>query len=224
MEDTIRLLITISVVTAALLALIVLAVLIHYLRAKVMANHLLKRGTRGRNFVYELLRTSFPAGRIFKNARIPYRLSDGTKAFAPCDLILVDRGGVFVIRVKSLSGSVDNTDSQVWTVRNKKGVAEFPNPVEQNRNGTKALNALLKREKILNVPLHNLVVFTGRRVRFRMCTDRVMTAEHLLDAIRDLNRNKFLSAGEMATTVNLLRRIRPRPQNQPQNGSDTPEA
>jgi hypothetical protein len=213
MENAIRILITISVVIAALLALVVLAVLIHYLRTRHMARRLLKRGTRGRDFVYDLLKTSFPAGRLFKNARIPYRLSDGTERLVPCDLILVDRGGVFVIRIRHFSGAIDNTDRQVWTVRNHKGIAEIPNPVEQNRNGTRAVDAMLKQNKILNVPVHNLVVFTGRQVRFRMCTDHVMTAEHLLDTVRDLNRNKFLSQVEMAATVSTLRRTSPRTQN-----------
>jgi hypothetical protein len=135
-------------------------------------------------------------------------------------LILVDRGGVFVIRIRHFSGAIDNTDRQVWTVRNHKGIAEIPNPVEQNRNGTRAVDAMLKQNKILNVPVHNLVVFTGRQVRFRMCTDHVMTAEHLLDTVRDLNRNKFLSQVEMAATVSTLRRTSPRTQNRMSSGDN----
>ncbi len=214
MEKTIRILITVSIVTAALLAVIVLIVAIHYLHTRSMAKRILKRGTRGRDFLYDLLRTSFPTGRLFKNVMLPQILSDGTEKRVPCDLILVERGGVFVIRIKHLSGAVDNTDRRVWTVRNAKGIAEFPNPFEQNRQSTRTLDALLKRAKVYNVPIHNIVVFTGRQVRFRIRSDKLLTAERLLDCVRDQNSNKFLRAGEMAAVVNTIRRALPRPQNQ----------
>ena len=65
-EKIIRLLIAVSVVSAALLALILLCVAIHYIRTRSMVKRLLKRGTRGRDFVYDLLKTSFPSGRLFQ--------------------------------------------------------------------------------------------------------------------------------------------------------------
>lgn len=211
MEKLIKFLIGLSIVTAILLALVVLAVLIHYFRTRAMAEKLLRNGKRDGDFVYDLLKTSFPSGRLFKQAALPYVQPDGTAKRVPCDLLLVDQGGVFVIRVKNMAGAVDNADKQVWTVKNQNGIFEIHNPFEQNRHGLKALEAILKREGVYNVPLYNLVVFSGKKVAFRVRSEKLLTAERLIETIRDINRNKFLSAGEIAATVSAIRRYLPSP-------------
>ncbi len=220
MENLIKFMITLSIITACLLALVVVAVLIHYLRTRSMAEKLLKRGRRDGDFVYNLLKTSFPSGRLFKRVGLPYPSPDGTQRRVPCDLLLVDRGGVFIIRVKNMFGAVDNTDRKVWTVKNQNGIVEIPNPFEQNRHGVRALENLLKEAQVYNVPLYNLVVFSGKRVVFRHRSEKLLTAERLIETVRDMNRNKFLSAGEMAKTVGAIRRVLPNAKNRTPNGID----
>ena len=211
MENLIKFIISLSIITAVLLALVVIAVLVHYFRTRAMAEKLLKNGKRDGNFVYNLLKTSFPSGRLFKQVALPYFMPDGTAKRVSCDLLLVDRGGVFMIRVKNMSGAVDNADKQVWTVKNQNGITEIHNPFEQNRYGLKALETILKREGVYNVPLYNLVVFSGKKVVFRVRSEKLLTAERLIETIRDMNRNKFLSAGEMAATVSAIHRYLPNP-------------
>jgi len=211
LQNLIKFLIGLSIVTAVLLALVIIAVLIHYFRTRAKAEQLLQSGKRDGSFVYELLKTSFPSGRLFRQVLLPDIQPDGTAKRIPCDLLLVDQGGVFVIRVKNLSGAVDNADKQVWTVKNQNGILEMRNPFEQNLYGVKALETILKREGVYNVPLYNLVVFSGKKVVFRVRSEKLLTAERLIETIRDMNRNKFLNAGEMAATVNAIRRYLPNP-------------
>ena len=211
MENLIKFMISLSIITAVLLLLVVIAVLIHYFRTRAMAEKLLKSGKRDGSFVYNLLKTSFPSGRLFKQVALPYFLPDGTVKRVPCDLLLVDQGGVFVIRVKNMSGAVDNADQRVWTVKNQNGVIEMHNPFEQNRPALKAVENILKRESVYNVPLYNLVVFSGKKVAFRVRSEKLLSAERLIETIRDMNRNKFLNAGEMAATVGAIRRYLPAP-------------
>ena len=211
MENLIKFLIGLSIVTAILLALVVIAVLIHYFRPRAMAEKLLRNGKRDGDFVYNLLKTSFPSGRLFKQTALPYFQPDGTAKRIPCDLLLVDQGGVFVIRVKNMAGAVDNSDKQVWTVKNQSGIFEMRNPFEQNIHSLKAVETILKREGVYNVPLYNLVVFSGKKVAFRVRSEKLLTAERLIETIRDMNRNKFLNAGEMAATVGAIRRYLPSP-------------
>lgn len=217
MEALIRVLITIAAVTAVLLALIVIAVLVHYIRMKKMAHALLISGKRDSEFVYQLLRTAFPSGRIFRRPALPYLAPDGTRQRVPTDLMLVDRGGIFVIRVITTPGMVDNSGRPSWTIRTPKGTSELPNPFEQNRHAVKAVENLLQKESLYNVPRYNLVVFAAKKVAFRQPNDRLLTADRMLDALKDLNRNKFLSQNEISATVSALRkyltpRKRPTPQ------------
>ncbi|MBQ4065657.1 MAG: NERD domain-containing protein [Clostridia bacterium] len=222
MESLIKTLITVSVITACLLVLFVVGVLIHYLRTRRMVEKLLKHSRRDGLFVYNLLRTSFPSGRLFRRISLPCRGSDGAIRRVPCDLLLVDRGGIFVIRVINMAGSVDNSDRYTWTVRNQNGMTEIPNPFEQNRQSLRAVEDILKSDGVYNIPRYNLVVFSGKRVGFRHRSDKLLTAEHLIETIRDMNRNRFLSAGEMAKAVGAIRRRLPSPQNQGARGTDTP--
>ncbi len=211
MQNIIKFMIGLSIVTAVLLVLVVIAVLIHYFRTRAMAEKLLRAGKRDENFIYNLLKTSFPSGRILKQVSLPYRQPDGTAKRVPCDLLLVDQGGVFVIRVKNMSGAVDNANNQVWTVRNANGIIEMRNPFEQNQHCLKAVEDILKSEKVYNVPLYNLIVFSGKKVVFRNRSEKLLTAERLIETIRDMNRNKFLNAGEMADTIAAIRRYLPNP-------------
>lgn len=206
MEGLIRALITVASVTAALLLLVVVAVLVHYFRMRKMARTLLHSGKRDTEFVYQLLRTAFPTGRIFRRPALPYTAPDGTRIRVRPDLMLVDRGGIFLFRVVTAPGMVDNSGRPNWTIRNAKGVAELPNPFEQNRPAIKAVEALLKREHLYNVPRYNMVVFAAKKVAFRQQNDRLVTADRMIEALRDLNRNKFLNQKEINATVSALRK------------------
>ena len=213
MEHIIRFFITLAIITAILLGLILLAVLIHYLRTRSKAEKLLKSGKRDGDFLYELLKTSFPSGRLFKNIVLPLILPDGTARRISCNLLLVDRGGVYLIRALNMSGAVDNSNPQTWTVRNNQGIGEIPNPFEQNRACLKAVSTILSREGVYNVPLFNIVVFSGRKVVFRTRMDKLLTAEHLIGTIQDQNREKVLSPIEIGNTVAAIRKylISPKP-------------
>lgn len=213
MEAIINLLITVIIITTVLLVLVVAAVLIHYIRMRSMAQKLLASSERDSDFVYHLLKTAFPTGRIFRRAALPCPMEDGTVRRVPADLILVDRGGIFVIRIRTTPGVVDNSGRPTWTIRNHKGIAEFPNPFEQNRLAIRALESILKREKLYNVPRYNVVIFAAKKVSFRIRTERLLTADHMIDALQDMNRNRFLSQKEINTTVSMLRKYLPPQQN-----------
>ena len=209
MEKYVKFLITLSTVTAILLVLVVIAVVVHYFRTRALADKLLKNGKRGGDFIYDLLKTSFPKGRLFKRVSLPLFQADGTCNRVPADIILVDRGGVFLIRVRNISGAVDNPRNGNWIVRNANGTGEIPNPFEQNRYAVKAVEGILKREGIYNVPLYNLVVFSGKKVVFRNRSEKLLTPDYLMDAIHDMNRNRFLNQNEISATVNAIRKCLP---------------
>jgi hypothetical protein len=113
---------------------------------------------------------------------------------------------VSVIRIKTFPGVIDNSNRAVWTVSNGRGTGEFPNPFEQNRYSVDAIDAILKKEKLYNVPKHNLVVFSQKKVSFKIRSEHLLTAERLIDTLKDINRDRFLSKSEINTVLNAIKK------------------
>ena len=193
--------VVLTCICAALVVFILLFLFINSRRIKSSIAKLLSSNERGPDFIYRLLRTTFPASKILRQAVLP--LDGGQRAMA--DIILVDSGGVFVIRIKGFPGRIDNSNRSVWTVENSKGIGEFPNPFEQNRYALSAIDGILKRESLYNVPKHNVVVFSNKRVAFRIRSEKLTTAETLIETINDLNRNRFLTGKEVSATLNAIK-------------------
>ena len=208
METLAHILIWIAVVCSVLLVLVLISVLVYYQHAKSSAKKLLEGAERDANFVYLLLKTAFPSGRIIRQAALP--LPDGQRAMT--DLILVDRGGVYVIRIKTFPGMIDNSNRNIWTVSNSRGIGEFPNPFEQNRHSVNAVDAILKREHLTNSPKYNLVVFSRKKVAFKIRSEHLLTAERLIDTVKDINRSRFLDQNEINAVLNAIRKYSPKAQ------------
>jgi hypothetical protein len=121
------------------------------------------------------------------------------------DLVLVDNGGVFIIRIKNFPGKIDNSNRATWTVENSKGVGEFPNPFEQNRYALSAVDSILKREKLYNVPKHNVVVFSQKRTVFKIRSEKLVTADNLIETLNDINKNRFLTGKEVNATLTAIK-------------------
>ena len=102
MEKLAGFLIGLTLVCFALAVLTVIAIIIKSNKVKSNIGKLLSSNERGGDFVYRLLRTTFPASKILRSAVLP--LDNGQRAVA--DIILVDCGGVFVIRVKNFPGKI----------------------------------------------------------------------------------------------------------------------
>ena len=201
MEKLAGFLIGLTLVCFALAVLTVIVIIIKSNKIKSNIGKLLSTNERGGDFVYRLLRTTFPASKILRSAVLP--LDNGQRAVA--DIILVDCGGVFVIRVKNFPGKIDNSNRSVWTVENSKGIGEFPNPFEQNRYALSAVDAILKREKLYNVPKHNVVVFSQKRTVFKIRSEKLTTADNLIETLNDINRNRFLTGKEVSETLTAIK-------------------
>ncbi len=209
MEKYVKLVLGLSITVAVLLLLILVAMGVHYFRTRSKANNLLRRGKRGGDFIYDLLKTSFPEGHLFKQVMLPIFTQDGDCKKYPADIVLVDRGGVYVIRVRNFSGAVDNSAAGNWAIKNENGTTEIPNPFNQNRGGVKAIESILKREGIYNIPIYSLVVFSGRRVSFRNRNEKLLTSPRLIDVIQDMNRSRFLTQLDISGTITAIKKYLP---------------
>ena len=202
MDKIADLLIAIAIICFILLAVVVIATYFYYKQVKKVEKSLLRSSDRNANLAYLLLKNAFSSSRVLRHPVLI--MPNGQRVQA--DLILVEGGGVYVIRVKDLSGMIDNSNRAVWTVTNRDGVNEFSNPFEQNRSALNAIDYILKKENIYNVPRHNITDFTQKRVAFKIRTERLTTAEHLTETIKDINSNKFLSSREINNVIMALKK------------------
>ena len=202
MEKIAELLIFIAVLCSILLAVVIIVSFIHYRHSKNVAKKLLNESQRDANLVYNLLKTYFPSSRIIRHPALT--MPNGQKI--PSDLILVENGGVFVFRIKNISGMIDNSNRSTWMVRNRNGLNEFANPIEQNKLPLNAIEYILKREKVYNVPKYSIVVFTQKRVSFKIRSEHLTTADHLIETVRDINSNKFLNTREINAVLTAIKK------------------
>lgn len=202
MDKIADLLIAIAIICFILLAVVIIATYFYYKQVKKVEKSLLRSSDRNANLAYLLLKNAFSSSRILRHPILT--MPNGQKAQS--DLILVEGGGVYVIRVKDLSGMIDNSNRSVWTVTNSNGTNEFSNPFEQNRSALNAIDYILKKEHLYNVPKHNITVFTQKRVAFKIRTERLTTAERLTETIKDINSNKFLSSREINNVIMALKK------------------
>lgn len=203
----VKFLLTVTILTGIAIVLIIAWSIYKYIRNAKIAEQLLHGSRRGSNFAYNLLKTAFPKSHIFNKIDFIVNPKSPTAAKIPADLVLVDRGGVVVIKVQNMSGSVDNPiNDGTWTVTNSKGTTGFANPFVVNRPAVKYLESMLNHEGIDNVPIYSIAVFTGKKVAFKNKMNQLLTAERFISAVKDINRNKFLSSTEVSDSISAVKK------------------
>lgn len=172
-------------------------------RSKLQKLMLTDRNNSG--FIGRLLRTACPDMPYFRNMFFHVPGSDNQYVRIP--LITVGQGGICLIFTYSHAGKIDNPFHGDWISYWEDGSAHvFPNPIDENRKYARVLERILKSEKVENVPLHQVFVFTETSVRFRHRMENLTTVDRLPDWLHDLNKNRFLNAREIRKTEELLER------------------
>lgn len=111
------------------------------------------------------------------------------------DDIIILPTSIAVIKIKSMSGQIFNSDSRTWhqSARLRSGERkelDFENPITENERNIIALTKILEKEK-LNVPaIYNIVIFASDKVVF---SDESPEVYSLSKAVAKL---KALSSGE----------------------------
>jgi len=148
--------------------------------------------------------TTYRKKYIFRNVYFPDdRYGDRT---VETDIIFVCKGGICVIEVKGIKGFIENPIKGDWNQFYNNNVFMFQNPFEQNVSHIKAVKNILIREELPNIPVHNIVVFTDKRVKFKFREDMLLKADKLLPFLHDLNKNRFVSRQEITNVVKIIRK------------------
>ena len=191
--------------------LIAFAVAITYLigrsvknsHAKNEAAQILWYGNDREYFIYEMLASAFPRKDVFRNLYCPIKLPEKV-LYTEVDIVVVTHGGVVVIEVKGHKGNIDNPSDGDWCQRYKDKVLTFKNPYRQNEVHVKAIENLLKRAGILNVPVYNAVVFADKNVRFINSYKWLFKADNIVDYISSLDDRFALSGKDIKNISGVI--------------------
>ena len=104
--------------------------------------------------VYNVLRTSQSHKNVFSNLYFPVDRG-GEILWTETDVVCITHGGIVVIEVKGLKGTIDNPESGDW----------------------------LERSGLRNVPVFNAVVFTEKNVRFTNRYKWLMRLDRISDFV-----------------------------------------
>ena len=207
MEQYLKYILIASITVAVIAGLIILAYVAFWLKSYIGSRRVLRNGKNSNDFIYNLLRTTIPGRYIIRRSTIPLTQRPGDSRFVRTDIITVTRCGICVIMQKRMRGMIDNPAKGDWAVKTPDGgEVLFKNPFELNAYRVRAVEQILKREKIYNVPLQSIIVSTDKGARFRFKYDMLVTPDRLLTLIHDMDKNRFMTGAEMRRAASALKK------------------
>lgn len=161
---------------------VVLIILFVYLFFTKEKRAIKRAGTKGERKLYKQLKKSIGKNaNVLRNVVLP--LYDETTEI---DMLVICQSGIVIIENKHLSGTVvgkawDDTWSQSKNGRTK----EFYNPIKQNNGHFKCMIHNLKKNKLGNIPLYSLVIFSHENIELNVNDPKVLTFDR---GIKEVSR------------------------------------
>lgn len=208
---------------------IILAVLVSFgvvlmitlsVKATIDAEKVLKYEKRDGRFTRKLLSTNFSNRTTMYNVLLPF--GPGGKTSGPADAIVVLRGGIAVIKTQYARGYIDNPFRGEWCQYNKGDTETLPNPFDLNEASVTSVKTIMQREEIYNVPIHNIILFVSKGVKFKNREETLLAADGLIPYLKDLSKNRFLTTAEVTKVTEVLRKYRRHPKNAQKNANSRP--
>ena len=195
-------------VTVGIIAFIVIVlVVIWNVYSRMLSKKIMKEGRNKKNFTFNYLSTRFSRLNTIKNVNLVVKDSSAQsgKSVADIGLVFVNRGGIFVIDTVPGSGYIEVNERSEWNrVINDKSYT-FEDPIIKNGYRAKKMKQFLRDEEIVNIPVHNLVVFSGKRVKFSKRLNGLITADELTEYMIDLNKYRIMSKSEIRDVIKLIK-------------------
>ncbi|MHB1154680.1 MAG: nuclease-related domain-containing protein [Eubacteriales bacterium] len=168
---------------------------------------LLNQTIRTEELPYKLLKINFSKQRIMRRVYLPYTREPDSRIYC-IDLIVINHGGVLLISVKDYKGTIENPFRGDWRQFYNSNIIQFRNPFEESSIYSRALGNLLKKEKMLNIPIRSAVCYINSKTRFKNRIEQLLAADRLISYINDMAKNRFLSRKEIKNTIHIIQNIR----------------
>jgi len=167
---------------------------------------LLEDAPKNDALVYKLICCKYPKKHIMRNVFLHSSVS-GTP-YNAIDLLMVCRAGLIVIKIVHGGGHINNPENGDWCRFSEGRAFPLRNPFEQNKESIKTLFRILRKSRLVNVPAYNIAVFTDESIKLRQKNEHIIKPSELLDFIKEINRNRFLTASEVSAVTDTLRSSR----------------
>ncbi len=193
------------------IAAIVVAILylVLYIWSRMQSVKILRNYRNHRNFGFGYLSLRFSRRRTLKNVRLfSYDYVNQGKKLVNVELLFVNKGGVFVIKQVPGDGYVEIRNDGPWKRTLNDRTFTFPDPQKANENAYEAIRQLLREEHVNNVPVYNIVLFTGRKVKFSKQVNGVINADDLTPFFIEYNKDRFLVGSEMRKIIRTVQKKR----------------
>lgn len=199
-----------SIALAVICAAVLLVWLFFIIKRMITSNMLLNLPDRSEKTVLKLLTVNYKSDKLLKNVVFPFNLSPDSKLFRT-DAILVNRGGILIVTIRNMHGTVENPFHGDWRQFYNNSIMQLRNPLELNAAYTKALNAHLRHRDIENVPINSIVVYIDNKTKFKTKISQIVSIDRMLMYIHDMNNNHFLSMAEQRKVSTALRDLARKP-------------
>lgn len=165
---------------------------------------LLNQKIRTEDLPYKLLKIIFSKRRIMRRIYLPYTSEPDSRLFC-VDLLVINHGGILLITVKNLKGSIENPFRGDWRQFYKNNITQFRNPFEESGVYARALGNFFKQENMANIPIRSAVCYLDGKTRFKNRIEQLLVADKLVPYIKDMGKNRFLSGMEINNVAYAIR-------------------
>lgn len=168
---------------------------------------LLNQNIRTEELPYKLLKINYLKQRIMRHVYLPYTHEPNSRIYC-IDLIVINHGGVLLISVKDYKGTIENPFRGDWRQFFNNNITQFRNPFEETGIYSRALGNLLKKEKMMNIPIRSAVCYLENKTRFKNRIEQLIASDKLIPYINDMGKNRFLSSKEIKNTIHIIHNYR----------------
>ncbi|MBE6642269.1 MAG: NERD domain-containing protein [Clostridia bacterium] len=183
--------------------------LIWVIYSRMTARKIMREGRNKKNFAFNYMSTRFSRLNTLRNVKLLIRdpKVQGGRYIADIGLVFVNKGGIILIDTVPGSGFIDITEGGQWNRVINDKYYTFDDPYFKSKRNVHALKTFLRSEGVENIPVHDIVLFSGKRVKFSKKIDGLVTAEELAPYVSDINKDKFLTSGEIRRVVKMLKKM-----------------
>lgn len=124
--------------------------------------------------------------------------------YTKIDSVVITKGGVAVVSVCDRHGRIDNSRQTVWAQCVNDDVREFDNPETRNEINRKIISEILRENKLRNVPVYNVIVFTDKNTELLVENGNVLLLDDFIPMIKQMNFENALTLFEMFNVRQVL--------------------
>ncbi len=189
--------------TAVILTAVFLVYIILKLKAYIETQLLLSSKEKSGDLIYKLLAANFSKSHIMKQPIFPFSDDPASKLFR-VDYLIVNRGGILLITIRDLHGTIENPFRGDWRQFYNSNITQMKNPLDINAMLSNSVNNIFKREHVDNIPVKTILTYYDSNTKFKNKIEQIVCVSKLISYVKDMDKNHFLTISEILKTIKIL--------------------